>query len=204
MSAGIATIGRPGAAGCCHSQKWPRATAAPCWQSHLGPRARWGAPPVVVEGASVLLSRPRACLVGAEKMGRLADISNQRSQRWEMVSQLLSAAAEAELRHLRDERRGQSPSSPLRASAPAILRTSASGKASCSSGSAPICCCVSNTWDLQPSQQRARKQASFAVFSVQQPASTCPYRAATSKRRPPAKQLRGFMQQRRWSWVASG
>ena len=47
------------------------------------------------------------------------------------------------MRHLRDERRGQSPSSLLRASAPAILRTSASGKASCSSGSAPICCCVS-------------------------------------------------------------
>ena len=61
-----------------------------------------------------------------------------------------------------------------------------------------------NTGDLQPSQQRARKQASFAVSSVQQLASTCPYRAATSKRRPPAKQLRGFMQQRRWSWVASG
>ena len=61
-----------------------------------------------------------------------------------------------------------------------------------------------NTGGLQPSQQRARKQASFAVSSVQQPASTCPYRAATSKRRPPAKQLRGFMQQRRWSWVASG
>ena len=60
-----------------------------------------------------------------------------------MVSQLLSAAAAAELRHLRDERRGQSPSSLLRASAPAILRTSASGKASCSSGSAPICCLVS-------------------------------------------------------------
>ena len=60
-----------------------------------------------------------------------------------MVSQLLSAAAEAELRHLRDERRGQNPSSLLRAPAPAILRTSASGKASCSSGSAPICCCMS-------------------------------------------------------------
>ena len=120
-----------------------------------------------------------------------------------MVSQLLSAAAEAELRHLRDERRGQSPRSHLRAAAPAILRTSASGKASCSSGSAPICCCVSNTWDLQPSQQRARKQASFAVFSVQQPASTCPYRAATSKRRPPAKQLRGGAQQDRRHWGVS-
>ena len=47
MSAGTATIRRLGAAGRCHSQKGPRATAAPCWQSRRGPRARWGAPPGV-------------------------------------------------------------------------------------------------------------------------------------------------------------
>ena len=83
-------------------------------------------------------------MLGREADGnKLVDTTSRRSQRWEMVSQLLSAAAEAELRHLRDERRGQNPSSLLRAPAPAILRTSASGKASCSSGSAPICCCVS-------------------------------------------------------------
>ena len=60
-----------------------------------------------------------------------------------MVSQLLSAAAEAELRHLRDERRGQSPSSLLRASAPAILRPSATGQLLCRSGSAPFRCWMS-------------------------------------------------------------
>ena len=44
VSAGTATIRRLGAAGRCHSQKGPRATAAPCWQSRLGQRARRGAP----------------------------------------------------------------------------------------------------------------------------------------------------------------
>ena len=66
-SAGIATIGRPGAAGCCHSQKGPRAAVAPCWQSRLGPRARWGVPPGVYG--------PGAPSLGAEGwvLGRAAD-----------------------------------------------------------------------------------------------------------------------------------
>ena len=93
----------------------------------------------------------------------------QRSQRWEMVSQLLSAAAEAELRHLRDERRGQSPSSLLRASAPAILRTSASGKASCSSGSAPFRCWMSEH----------RGPAAITAARSQRGAPHCLLRAAT-------------------------
>ena len=68
MSAGIATIGRPGAVGCCHSQKWPRATAAPCWQSLLGTRARWGAPPVVVEGGFGLGVRWKGCRRGGREI----------------------------------------------------------------------------------------------------------------------------------------
>ena len=68
MSAGIATTGRPGAAGCCHSQKRPRATAAPCWQSLLGPRARWGAPPVVVEGGFGLGVRWKGCRRGGREI----------------------------------------------------------------------------------------------------------------------------------------
>ena len=114
---------RPAPSGYIHSVvALDQTPAGSATQKHRFPKSMW--PPL-----------PPLALVALQ--------SNQRSQRWEMVSQLLSAAAEAELRHLRDERRGQSPSSPLRASAPAILRTSASGKASCSSGSAPICCCVS-------------------------------------------------------------
>ena len=42
--------------------------AAPCWQSHLGPRARWGAPPVVVEGGFGLGVRWKGCRRGGREI----------------------------------------------------------------------------------------------------------------------------------------
>ena len=67
VSAGTATIRRLGAAGRCHSQKGPRATAAPCWQSLRGPRARWGAPPGVNGPGAPSLG------AGGGVLGRAAD-----------------------------------------------------------------------------------------------------------------------------------
>lgn len=60
-----------------------------------------------------------------------------------------------------------------------------------------------STGDLQPSQQRARKEALLTVCSVQQLASTCATARSYKQTRPPAKHLRGSAQQRRNNWVAS-
>ena len=60
-----------------------------------------------------------------------------------------------------------------------------------------------STGDLQPSQQRARKEALLTVCSVQQLASTCATARSYKQTRPPPKHLRGSAQQRRNNWVAS-
>ena len=208
MSAGIATIGRPGAAGCCHSQKWPRATAAPCWQSHLGPRARWGAPPVVVEGGFGLGVRWKGCRRGGREIkarsgttapaiikelsvghGLISCLQARRGGRW---ARLLQPAAHRSFLPLYQP---PSPAIPTRyghRAAPVAAAAERRLAAGCQS-----------TGNLQPLQQRSRKEALLAVCCVQQLASTCATARSYKQTRPPAKRLRGCAQQRRKNLVAS-
>ena len=77
MSAGTATIRRLGAAGRCPSQKGPRATAALCWQSRLGPRARSGAPPGVCGPGAPSLGAGGGVLGRARNKGWMLSIATK-------------------------------------------------------------------------------------------------------------------------------
>ena len=177
MSAGIATIGRPGAVGCCHSQKWPRATAAPCWQSLLGTRARWGAPPVVVEGGFGLGVRWKGCRRGGREIkarsGTTAPAINKEASvgkwshqllagpPWRPMGAIFATCGASEL----------PPSLPATiASNPDEVRPPGSFRAGAAQRRFAAVC--RNTGDMQPSQQRARKEALLTVCSEQQLAST--------------------------------
>ena len=67
----------------------------------------------------------------------------------------------------------------------------------------PLAAGCQSTGNLQPLQQRSRKEALLAVCCVQQLASTCATARSYKQTRPPAKRLRGCAQQRRKNLVAS-
>ena len=67
----------------------------------------------------------------------------------------------------------------------------------------PLAAGCQSTGNLQPLQQRSRKEALLAVCCVQQLSSTCATARSYKQTRPPAKRLRGCAQQRRKNLVAS-
>ena len=174
MSAGIATIGRPGAAGCCHSQKWPRATAAPCWQSLLGPRARWGAPPVVAEGGFGLGVRWKGCRRGGREI-KARSVHTLRPSSKNLALGMVSSAAcrpavEADGRDFCNRRRIGAPSLSTSHHRQQSRRGPATGQLPCSSGSAPFRCWMSEHREAAALTATLCKEASFAACAVQRKA----------------------------------
>ena len=147
MSAGIATIWRPGAPGRYHSQKRPRATAAPYWQSRLGPRARWGAPPVAVEGGFGLAVRWKGCRRGGREI-KARSVHTLRPSSKNLALGMVSSAAcrpavEADGRDFCNLRRIGAPSLSTSHHRQQSRRGPATGQLPCSSGSAPFRCWMS-------------------------------------------------------------